>query len=181
MSLDADAIVDRRRIRRKLTFWRVSALAIALIAIGGAVWLLMPGNRFSTPGAYIARIKVQGLIRGNQDRVEALGRLGRSAARAVIVHIDSPGGTTAGSEQLFDALRELQSKKPMVVVVDGLAASRRLHRRAFLRTHRGAGNLAGRVDRRAVSISELHGCAENHRNQGRGSEVLATEGCAERF
>src|SRR5690242_17325952 len=123
MSLDADAIVDRRRIRRKLTFWRVSALAIALLAIAGAVWLLMPGNRFSTPGAYIARIKVQGLIRGNQDRVEALGRLGRSAARAVIVHIDSPGGTTAGSEQLFDALRELQNKKPMVVVVDGLAAS----------------------------------------------------------
>jgi protease-4 len=41
----------------------------------------------------------------------------------VIVHIDSPGGTTAGSEQLFDALRDLQSKKPMVVVVDGLAAS----------------------------------------------------------
>src|SRR5262249_46300321 len=123
MSLDADAIVDRRRIRRKLTFWRASALAIALLAIAGAVWLVVPGTRSSTPGAYIARVKLQGLIRGNQDRVEALGRLGRSAARAVIVHIDSPGGTTAGSEQLFDALRDLQSKKPMVVVVDGLASS----------------------------------------------------------
>ena len=123
MSLDADAIVDRRRIRRKLTFWRVSALAIALLAIVGAGLLFVPGSGITTPGAYIVRIKVQGLIRGNQDRVEALGRLGRSAARAVIVHIDSPGGTTAGSEQLFDALRELESKKPMVVVVDGLAAS----------------------------------------------------------
>jgi protease-4 len=41
----------------------------------------------------------------------------------VIVHIDSPGGTTAGSEQLYDSLRDLQAKKPMVVVVDGLAAS----------------------------------------------------------
>ena len=123
MSLDADAIVDRRRIRRKLTFWRVSALAIALIGVVGAALLFVPGSRITSPGAYIARIKVQGLIRGNQDRVEALGRLGRSAARAVIVHIDSPGGTTGGSEQLFNALRELQSKKPMVVVVDGLAAS----------------------------------------------------------
>src|SRR5262249_4213502 len=123
MSLDADAIVDRRRIRRKLAFWRVSALAIALLAIAGAFWLFLPGNRFSTPGAYIARIKVQGLIRGNQDRVEALGRLGRSAARAVIVHIDSPGGTTAGSEQLYDALRDLQSKKPLVLEGDGLAPS----------------------------------------------------------
>jgi protease-4 len=41
----------------------------------------------------------------------------------VIVHIDSPGGTTAGSEQLYDSLRALQATKPMVVVVDGLAAS----------------------------------------------------------
>jgi protease-4 len=63
------------------------------------------------------------LIRNNQDRVEALMRLSRSNARAVIVHLDSPGGTTAGSEQLYDALRDLQAKKPMVVVVDGLAAS----------------------------------------------------------
>ena len=123
MSLDADAIVDRRRMRRKLTFWRVSALVIALLAIIGTAFLLVPGSRLMPQGAYIARIQVQGLIRGNQGRVEALARLGKSRARAVIVHIDSPGGTTAGSEQLYDALRELQSKKPMVVVVDGLAAS----------------------------------------------------------
>lgn len=123
MSLDADAIVDRRRMRRKLTFWRVSALVIALLAIIGTAFVLVPGSRLMPQGAYIARIQVQGLIRGNQDRVEAIARLGRSRARAVIVHIDSPGGTTAGSEQLYNALRELQSKKPMVVVVDGLAAS----------------------------------------------------------
>jgi protease-4 len=123
MSLDADAIVDRRRMRRKLTFWRVSALVIALLAIIGTAFVLVPGSRLMPQGAYIARIQVQGLIRGNQGRVEALARLGKSRARAVIVHIDSPGGTTAGSEQLYNALRELQSKKPMVVVVDGLAAS----------------------------------------------------------
>jgi protease-4 len=123
MSLDADAIVDRRRLRRKLTFWRVSAIAIVLLAAVGAAIALVPGSRLMPAGAYIARIKVQGLIRNNQDRVEALDRLGKSRARAVIVHLDSPGGTTAGSEQLYDSLRALQAKKPMVVVVDGLAAS----------------------------------------------------------
>ena len=123
MSLDADAIVDRRRIRRKLTFWRVSALLIALLALVGLAAALVPGGRLTAPGAYIARIKVQGLIRGNQDRVAAIERLAKSRARAVIVHIDSPGGTTAGSEQLYDSLRALQANKPMVVVVDGLAAS----------------------------------------------------------
>jgi protease-4 len=123
MSLDADAIVDRRRMRRKLTFWRVSALVVALLALAGAAIVLMPNSLSIGDGNYIARINVQGLIRNNQDRVEALERLARSHARAVIVHIDSPGGTTAGSEQLYDSLRALQAKKPMVVVVDGLAAS----------------------------------------------------------
>src|SRR5471030_654104 len=123
MSFDADAIVDRCRMRRKLTFWRVSAVLIAVLAIVVAGAILVPGSRLMPRGDNIARIKVQGLIRGNQERVEALERLGKSRALAVIVHIDSPGGTTAGSEQLFQSLRELQTKKPMVVVVDGLAAS----------------------------------------------------------
>jgi protease IV len=123
MSLDADAIVDRRRLRRKLTFWRVSAIVIALVAVAGTAYVLTPRNRLFPAGAYIARIKVQGLIRDNRDRSEALDRLSRSSARAVIVHIDSPGGTTAGSQQLYDSLRLLQAKKPMVVVVDGMAAS----------------------------------------------------------
>ena len=73
---------------------------------------------------YIARVTISGLIRGDQDRVRQLDLLGNSAlARAVIVHVDSPGGTTAGSEQLFDSLSRLREKKPLVVVVDSLAAS----------------------------------------------------------
>lgn len=123
MSLDADAIVDRRRMRRKLTFWRVAALLVLVLAVAGAAFALVPKTGLTAGDTAIARIRIQGLIRGNQERVEALERLGRSNARAVIVHLDSPGGTTAGSEQLYDALRALQAKKPMVVVVDGLAAS----------------------------------------------------------
>ena len=123
MSLDADAIVDRRRMRRKLTFWRVGALLIALVAIVGAAIMLVPSSAISPRADSIARVKIQGLIRNNQFRVEALERLSKSQVRAVVVHVDSPGGTTAGSEQLFDSLRALQARKPMVVVVDGLAAS----------------------------------------------------------
>ena len=92
MSLDADAIVDRRRMRRKLTFWRVTAIVVALVAVAGAAYVLTPRSRLFPAGAYIARIKVQGLIRDNRDRVEALDRLAKSRARAVILHIDSPGG-----------------------------------------------------------------------------------------
>jgi protease-4 len=123
MSLDADTIVDRRRLRRKLTFWRVSAIVIVVLALVGAAAVFVPGGLRPVRGDYIARIRIQGLIRGNQDRVDALDRLTKSNAKAVIIHVDSPGGTTAGSQQLFDSLRQLQAKKPTVVVVDGLAAS----------------------------------------------------------
>jgi len=124
MSLDADLIVDRRRMRRKLTFWRVIAVAAIVLAIAGAAAL--SGNRVGFPGVrpYIARVTIAGLIRGDQGRVRELDRLGRSSlARAVIVHVDSPGGTTAGSEQLFDSLSRLRARKPLVIVVDSLAAS----------------------------------------------------------
>jgi protease-4 len=124
MSLDADLIVDRRRLRRKLTFWRVVAIGLIVLAIAGAA--LLGSNRMGLTGVrpYIARVTIEGLIRDDRDRVQALDRLAKSKmARAVIVHVDSPGGTTAGSEQLFDSLSQLREKKPLVIVVDSLAAS----------------------------------------------------------
>ncbi|MBX9845568.1 MAG: signal peptide peptidase SppA [Xanthobacteraceae bacterium] len=125
MSLDADLIVDRRRMRRKLTFWRVTAFLVAIAAVVGAA-VMLTGNRTSiASGATgsIARVTIEGLIRGSRQRVEALERLSESSAKAVIVHVNSPGGTVAGSEELYDSLTRLKAKKPLVVVVDGIAAS----------------------------------------------------------
>jgi protease IV len=123
MSLDADLIVDRRRMRRKLTFWRVVAIVLIVFAIGVAAAAL--GNRGGfVSGPYIARVSISGLIRDDEERVRQLDRLASASnARAVIVHVDSPGGTTAGSEQLFDALGRVRAKKPVAIVVDSLAAS----------------------------------------------------------
>ncbi len=123
MSLDSDVIVDRRRIRRKLTFWRVAAAVVAIAAIVAVGVVATPDAARSLTSGSIARINIEGLIRSDQDRVEALERLENSHAAAVVVHINSPGGTTAGSEQLYDALTRLKAKKPLAVVVEGLAAS----------------------------------------------------------
>ena len=124
MSLDSDMMVDRRRLRRRLTFWRVVATLVAIAAVVAIGSRFGPLSGFPEgAGPSIARVKIQGLIRNDDERTESLDRLARSSAKAVIVHIDSPGGTTAGSEQLHDALRRVAAQKPMVVVVDGLAAS----------------------------------------------------------
>jgi protease-4 len=123
MSLDTDLIVDRRRMRRKLTFWRVLAVLVAIAAVVALAATARRSDVLTAGGDYIARIKITGLIRNDQDRVDSLAKLAKSNAKAVIVRIDSPGGTTAGSEQLHDALRRVAAAKPLVVVVDGLAAS----------------------------------------------------------
>jgi protease-4 len=125
MSLDADHIVDRRRMRRKLTFWRVLAVLAAIVLIVGAAlyWGADRSGLAAGPGTTIARVTIEGLIRANTQRTQALEQLGRSNVKAVIVQINSPGGTVAGSEQLHDSLRKLKEQKPMVVVIEGLAAS----------------------------------------------------------
>ena len=111
MSLDADTIVDRRRLRRKLiVLAHFRGLLLIVAAVGGAAVL------FADRGAGCVAVRQlhrahqdPGLIRGDTERVEALERLGKSNRRAPsCVHVDSPGGTTAGSEQLHDALRKLR-------------------------------------------------------------------------
>ena len=98
-------------------------LIVAAVVVSAAALLAERRGALGGTSGSIARLTIQGLIRGDTERVESIERLGRSSVKAVIVHVDSPGGTTAGSEQLFDALRRLAARKPMVVVIDGLAAS----------------------------------------------------------
>src|SRR5947209_19272960 len=102
MSLDADTIVDRRRMRRKLTFWRVCAVIVAIGAvIAAAAALRAPGTQawVGTAGS-IARVTITGLIRTDQQRVEALERVGQGRGRAVSVHLNSAGRTAVRSQRL---------------------------------------------------------------------------------
>jgi protease-4 len=123
MSSDADLLADRRSLRRKLTLWRLLAvLGILVVAVfAGLAWSGRgPG---SVAQAHIARVTISGFISGDRRTLDLIKSLEDSRAAAVLVRIDSPGGTVSGSEAIYDALRRLAAKKPMVAVVDGLAAS----------------------------------------------------------
>jgi protease-4 len=122
MSMTADTILDRRRLRRSLTLWRILALIAVLTAIGvaGYAWT----SRTGAAGAnHIARVTISGFISGDRPTLRMIEDIGKSRASAVIVSIDSPGGTASGAEALHDALRKLAGQKPMVAVVQNIAAS----------------------------------------------------------
>ena len=121
MTMDADQIVDRRRLRRKLTFWRVAAFLLLALAIVGAL-LYASGDSLTTP--QIARVSVSGFIAEDRDQLKMLDRLANAdAVKAVLVSIDSTGGSTAGGESLYEALRRLAAKKPVVATIGTVGAS----------------------------------------------------------
>jgi protease-4 len=123
MSLDVDQAIDRRRMRRKVTFWRVFAVIAILLAGGGLLAGAGGASYIEKSSAHVARVTIGGLIRNDKKRVELLEEIEKSGARAVLVIIDSPGGTVTGSEQLYKALRKLSEKKTVLAVVEGSAAS----------------------------------------------------------
>jgi protease-4 len=120
MSLESDLLLDRRRLKRRLVFWRVfSVLALVVAALAG-----VRGVGFPHLGAHIARVTVNGLITEDRKLTEAIdGLADDSQVKAVILSIDSPGGSVSGGETLHDALVRVAARKPVVAVMGGLAAS----------------------------------------------------------
>jgi protease-4 len=126
MALDIDTIIDRRRLKRSLLIWRVLAI-VAMVAIilvaGDTVPRIGPLELADEP--HVARITVSGVIIENRQRIEMLAKVAEDGnAKALIVYINSPGGTVVGGEQLYRALRAVaRSDKPVVAVLGTTAAS----------------------------------------------------------
>lgn len=127
MAADPDLLIDRRRLRRTLSLWRVlgiGALVIAAGAVGLRVRAGTDAPLFGSVQPQIARISVSGFIAGSEATAKLMKRVGESSAvQGVVIAINSPGGTTTGSEEIFRNLRALAEKKPIVAFVDGTAAS----------------------------------------------------------
>ena len=124
MALRADELIDRRRLRRKLTFWRAATLVVAALAIVAAAAWLAGDELRGTKVDHIAKVKIEGTITEDDELVERLENIRKApTVKGVIIAIDSPGGTTACGEQIFDALRRLAAEKPVTAQVGTLAAS----------------------------------------------------------
>ncbi|MCC6467202.1 MAG: signal peptide peptidase SppA [Alphaproteobacteria bacterium] len=120
MTFAADHAIDRRRLKRRLSAWRIVAiLAIAGLAIAGI------GRATGVvPGKHVARLVIKGVIVSDLERDRTIADLADDKqVRAVIVHLDTPGGTVVGGERLYRVLRKLSEKKPVVAVMGTTATS----------------------------------------------------------
>ena len=124
MSLTAEAIADRRRLKRRVTKWRVIAILALVIAVAGVGFMALASSGVSGFSDHIARVRVDGMITGKRKKIDLIKKLAKSdRVKAVLVTIDSPGGTTSGSEALYEEIRKLAAKKPVVSVLESTATS----------------------------------------------------------
>ena len=120
--MDQYGIADRRRLRRKLTFWRLGVFVLLALTI--VLYGYEKRNAAATDRPHVARITVSGLINDDQDLVKRLDGIASSKqAKALIVDINSPGGTTFGGEEIFNAVRRVAAVKPVVTEIRTLGAS----------------------------------------------------------
>jgi len=117
----AEVIVDRRQMKRRLLRWRILAVLAVLLALGALLW---NGEDFRKRFDHVARIHIDGLITGDEATLNLLDGLAKARqVKGVIIRIDSPGGTTAGSEAIYEKIRIIARDKPVVAVMDTVAAS----------------------------------------------------------
>jgi len=124
MSLQADILVDRRRLKRRLTLWRLAAFAFAVALITALVFEI--DDLAVTVGIrpHIARVQVSGIIQDDREQQKLLRDLAKNdQVKAIILDINSPGGTTTGGESLYEAIRDVAEKKPVVAVFGTVATS----------------------------------------------------------
>ncbi|MSO69278.1 MAG: signal peptide peptidase SppA [Alphaproteobacteria bacterium] len=121
MAFDPDRLIERRRLKRGLIIWRTLAI------VGLVVLAIVAVMRFGSDGVMgerIVRLWVDGLVIDDPRLETKLDDIAKdSGVKAVIVRIDSPGGTATGGEAMYLALRRIAQKKPVIAVMGTTAAS----------------------------------------------------------
>jgi len=120
MALDVDLLLDRRRLKRRLILWRTLAVIACIVAVLAG----LRGAGIGGGGAHIARLNINGIITEDHKLLQAVRAVADdNSVKAMIVSIDSPGGSVSGGEALYRAISVVAAKKPVVAVMGGLAAS----------------------------------------------------------
>jgi protease IV len=122
MAINADTLLDRLYLKSQITKWRICAIVLAFVAII-AVTERFP-NHSPIEREFVARLSMEGIIGDDQRVYDLIDDLAENnKAKAVIVWLDTPGGSAVGGEEIYERLIALGKRKPVVAVMRSVAAS----------------------------------------------------------
>lgn len=124
MTSDIEHILDRRGLRKKLSFWRIATIIIFAVLLLALLKSAGAFSGLSSSRAHIARIPISGVITEDRKLLKLIKQAqDDDSVKGVVLVINSPGGTTVGGEAIFHAVRNLAKAKPTATSVGTLAAS----------------------------------------------------------
>jgi protease-4 len=122
MSLNADTLLDRIRLKQQLRRWQI----VAILALVAALLVFFEKATHFSPikSDYIARITVDDEISDDRNLTKLIETTEDDPhARAVLVWLDTPGGSAVGGQQFYLDLIKLSKVKPVVAVMRTMATS----------------------------------------------------------
>lgn len=125
MSLLSDKIIDRTFLKKKLRIWRTFTLFLIAVIILGSKYINLNAWKINIRTSnVIARMKIEGFIGENEQRDKILQQIkDNKNIKALIIHVNSPGGSLVGGEVLYNNIRAIAHEKPVIAVMDTIAAS----------------------------------------------------------
>jgi protease-4 len=122
MAINADTFLDRLYLKSQIKKWRLLAVVFGVLALIVLVEKNSPHSPIENP--FIARLTFEGIIEDDQlvyDLIDDVAE--NNKAKAVVVWLNTPGGSAVGGEEVFERLRKVAEKKPVVAVMRSVAAS----------------------------------------------------------
>ena len=107
--------------RKKIFIWRIVSLALAISLL--YIFFNNPSTNI-TLKPHIAHYNISGLLIDPDPILEDLEYLEHEDnIKAIIINVDSPGGTTVSAEEIYLKIRSISSTKPIIVVMKNIATS----------------------------------------------------------
>nr|WP_298251070.1 signal peptide peptidase SppA [uncultured Halomonas sp.] len=126
-------LVEQRRSRRWKLFFRFLFAALIAGSLSVALYGLLagPATVGGAAGPHLGVVEVSGVIEAegtaSAERINAgLRRAWEAeASEAVVLHINSPGGSPVQSQRIFDEVMRLRGEgdKPIIAVIEDIGAS----------------------------------------------------------
>lgn len=122
MAINADTFLDRLYLKSQVKKWRLLAIIFAVLALVAVAEQNTHNSPIEKP--FIARLSFEGIIEDDQlvyDLIDDMAE--NNKAKAIIVWLNTPGGSAVGGEEIYERLRKVSEKKPVVAVMRSVAAS----------------------------------------------------------
>ena len=123
MSIPPDYLIERKLNKSQIRNWKIAAITMFILVLAVSTKKLFPADTLQL-NDYIASISIENEILEDAKRDNKLVQImDDNQIKALIVNVNSPGGTFVGAEKIYNIFRKTSKKKPVVVVMGTMATS----------------------------------------------------------